>query len=254
MKDLYRFISEHIGDDVTRLILNRNRWPDIDIDLAVNCIESRKKLIGKVQEWYEEPQLIFPRRLSAEQCSSSATGKYKAELAESIIASSGHEETETRIADLTGGLGVDSWYFSKNSSAVLYCEMLQELCDAARHNFAVLGADNIEVRNCAIISASENGDQPIFQTPEEVLSTFRPSLVYMDPARRGEGGKKVFLIEECTPDVLTLKDEIFRFTRHMLIKLSPMADISMVCERLGTCCREVQGMECGLHHKCCRAA
>lgn len=245
MKDLYRFISEHIGDDVTRLILNRNRWPDIDIDLAVNCIESRKKLIGKVQEWYEEPQLIFPRRLSAEQCSSSATGKYKAELAESIIASSGHEETETRIADLTGGLGVDSWYFSKNSSAVLYCEMLQELCDAARHNFAVLGADNIEVRNCAIISASENGDLPIFQTPEEVLSTFRPSLVYMDPARRGEGGKKVFLIEECTPDVLTLKDEIFRFTRHMLIKLSPMADISMVCERLGTCCREVHIVAAG---------
>jgi hypothetical protein len=61
----------------------------------------------------------------------------------------------------------------------------------------------------------------------------------MDPARRGEGGKKVFLIEECTPDVLTLKEEIFSFCRHILIKLSPMADISMVCDRLGETCREV---------------
>ena len=107
MKDLYRFISEHIGDDMTRLILNRNRWPEIDIDLAVNCIESRKKLIGKVQEWYEEPQLIFPRRLSAEQCSSSATATYKAELAKRICS------TQTwKIVDLTGGLGVDTWHFS----------------------------------------------------------------------------------------------------------------------------------------------
>lgn len=246
MKELTRFVAEHIGDDVTRLILDRNRWPDIDMDLAVNCIESRKKLKGKVQEWYDEPQLIFPRRLSAEQCSSSATGRYKAELAKSIIASADSAETEEiRIADLTGGLGVDSWYFSKNASSVLYCEMLPELCDAALHNFAVLGSDNIEVRNCAVISASEKSGQPLFHTPEELLSTFRPSLVYMDPARRGEGGKKVFLIEECTPDVLTLKEEIFRFTRHLLIKLSPMADISMVCERLGTSCREVHAVAAG---------
>lgn len=245
MKELTRFVIEHIGDDVTRLILDRNRWPDINMNLAVHCIESRRKLRGKVQEWYDEPRLIFPRRLSAEQCSSSATALYKTELAKSIMASSCHEEAETRIADLTGGLGVDSWYFSKNASSVLYCEMLPELCDAARHNFAVLGADNIEVRNCAVISASEKSDQPLFHTPEELLSTFRPSLVYMDPARRGEGGKKVFLIEECTPDVLTLKDEIFRFTRLLLLKLSPMADISMVCERLGSCCREVHVVAAG---------
>ena len=245
MKELTRFVIEHIGDDVTRLILDRNRWPDINMNLAVNCIESRRKLRGKVQEWYDEPRLIFPRRLSAEQCSSSATALYKTGLAKSIMASSCHEEAETRIADLTGGLGVDSWYFSKNTSSVLYCEMLPELCDAARHNFAVLGADNIEVRNCAVISASEKSDQPLFHTPEELLSTFRPSLVYMDPARRGEGGKKVFLIEECTPDVLTLKDEIFRFTRHLLLKLSPMADISMVCERLGSSCREVHVVAVG---------
>ena len=81
--------------------------------------------------------------------------------------------------------------------------------------------------------------------PEKILKDFHPDIVYMDPARRGEGGRKVFLIEDCTPDVLTLKEEIFRFSRHILLKLSPMADISMVCDRLGGCCREVHVVAAG---------
>lgn len=236
MERLAAFVQEHIADDTSRLILNRAKWPEIDMDLAVNCIESRRKLRGKVQEWADNPSLVFPRKLSAEQCSSSATGRYKAELAGRIFHTDENATTtqarNMRLADLTGGLGVDSWYFSQTAEKVLYCEMLPELCRAAEHNFRVLDADNIEVRNHAVTSGGECG-------PEGILKDFHPDIVYMDPARRGEGGRKVFLIEDCTPDVLTLKDEIFRFSRHILLKLSPMADISMVCDRLGGCCREV---------------
>jgi hypothetical protein len=199
-----------------------------------------------VQEWADNPSLVFPRKLSAEQCSSSATGRYKAELAGRIFhtddQSDGNvtttEARNMRLADLTGGLGVDSWYFSQNAEKVLYCEMLPELCRAAEHNFRVLDVDNIEVRNHAVTSEGEGG-------PEKILKDFHPDIVYMDPARRGECGKKVFLIEDCTPDVLTLKDEIFGLSRHMLLKLSPMADISMVCERLGKKCREVHVVATG---------
>ena len=218
-----QFVQEHLNDDTARLILDRAKWPEIDIDLAVNCIESRRKLKGKVQEWYDNPGLIFPLKLSAEQCSSSATGEYKAKLAERIAA-----KPSRRIADLTGGLGVDSWFFSQKAEKVLYNEMQTALCDAARHNFSILKADNIDISN----NTAASGELGF-------LADFKPDMVYMDPARRGEGGKKVFLIEECTPDVLTLKDEIFRHCRHILIKLSPMADITMVCERLGMTCREV---------------
>ena len=231
MKNLTEFVSRHIGDDVTRLVLDRTRWPEIDMDLAVSCIESRRKLKGKVQEWYDEPGLIFPRKLSAEQCSSSATGAYKAGLAAEIISS---KENGWHIADLTGGFGVDTWYFSKKAKTVLYNEMLPDLCEAAVHNFSVLHADNIEVRN-GIAASGELG----------FLADFNPDIVYMDPARRGEGGKKVFLIEDCTPDVLTLKEEIFSFSRHILLKLSPMADITMACDRLGSSCREVHIVAAG---------
>ena len=233
MKKLTAFVQEHIGDDLTRLILDRKKWPDIDMDLAVSCIQSRRKLKGKVQEWFSNPDLIFPIGLSAEQCSSSATGIYKSEIASRIA-----EGKAFRLADLTGGLGVDSWYFSKKAEQVWYHEMQEKLCMAAEHNFQSLNVENIVVRNA--ISTPE--------TIEGILSEASPDIVYMDPARRGEGGKKVFLIKECTPDVLTLKEQIFRHCRHILLKLSPMADITMACSRLGTTCREVHivatGGEC----------
>ena len=132
--------------------------------------------------------------------------------------------------------------------------MLPELCEAARHNFAVLSAENITVLNAAVcgggtsplasLGRSDN-ETSIFQSPEEILAEFKPDIVYMDPARRGEGGKKVFLIEDCTPDVLTLKEEIFGYARNIFLKLSPMADITMVCERLGRTCREVYVVAAG---------
>ena len=165
MERLTAFVWEHIGDDTTRLIMNKAKWPEIDMDMVVNCIESRRKLKGKVQEWCDQPGLIFPRKLSAEQCSSSATGIYKAELAERIYLtginltphsegqdksrkdiSVGDPKISFRLADLTGGLGVDSWFFSKKANQVLYCEMLPELCRAARHNYAVLQANNITIK------------------------------------------------------------------------------------------------------------
>ncbi len=232
MEKLADFVRDHGNDDTARLILDKAKWPDIDMDLAVNCIESRRKLRGKVQEWYDEPKLIFPYKLSAEQCSSSATARYKADLA-ARIASARHSgldpESPFRTADLTGGLGVDSWYFSQKAAEVLYNEMQPKLHEAAIHNFRILKASNIRC-NCA--KAEPGGIAAI-------LNGFIPDIIFMDPARRGEGGKKVFLLEDCTPDVLTLKDEIFGICRHILLKLSPMADISMACDRLGHTCREV---------------
>ena len=153
MEKLTDFVSNHMNDDTARLILDRAKWPGIDMELAVNCIESRRKLRGKVQEWHENPGLIFPAKLSAEQCSSSSTATYKASLASHIINSSCIDGTQDKpgtktgwkLADLTGGLGVDSWFFSKVAGEVLYCEMKKELCMAAKHNFSMLGTDNITV-------------------------------------------------------------------------------------------------------------
>lgn len=219
---LKEFIQEHENDDTARLMLSRNRWPDIDIDKAVTIIECRKKLRTKLPEWYEIPGIIYPDRLSSEQSSSSATAKYKASVA-SKIANGG------RIADLTGGLGADSLAFSRVASQVMYNEMEPRRAEAARNNFPFLGAENISVSSFCVEEAGKSEDAANFW---DTLKRFAPDLVYMDPARRSATGSKVFLLEDCSPDVLTLIPDIFGICGNLLLKLSPMADISMLLKRL----------------------
>ena len=127
-----------------------------------------------------------------------------------------------RIADLTGGMGVDSWAFAEVAEEVLYNEMQEGLAKATERNFKELGVENVRFRNCRV----EPGKV------EEVLDGFRPDVIFLDPARRAEDGRKVFLIEDCQPDVLTLLPELFAASRLVLLKLSPMADITMACKRL----------------------
>ena len=244
LENTIRFVCEHPEADPTSLALGKGKLKDIDIDLAINTLESRRKLKDKMPQWYGQPRMIFPAKLSAEQCSSTLTGRYKAGLAALIAGGK-----PFRIADLTGGLGVDSWYFSMKASEVLYNEMQTVLCMAAEHNFRILGAGNIQFSNKCIIpecqaeqGKAESGN---LATAAEILGAFKPDIIFADPARRSESGRKVFLIEECTPDILSLKEELFAVSRHILLKLSPMADISMVCSRLGPGCRQVHVIGAG---------
>lgn len=227
---LTAFVLEHEGDDTGRLLLSAQRWPQIDMPRAVDCILSRRRMKTKVPQWYDFSSLIYPNTISAEQCSSSATAEIKASVALRAL-----DGKAGRIADLTGGLGVDSWFFSKFFQAVLHNEMDPEISACAEYNFRELGAGNIEISNEEVTPGNIAG----------ILEEFRPDLVYMDPARRSSGGSKVFRLEDCRPNVLELKDKILESCRFLLLKLSPMADISMVCKQLGIHCREVNVVEAG---------
>ena len=222
-----KFIVENAEAEIPRLLLSSVQWPvpddpDLSIfdgkQLAISTIESRKKLKDKVPEWYSITSLVYPASVSAEQCSSSVTAAYKASLLARILEGASSKS----VADLTGGLGVDSWAFSHVSDKVLYNEMDHGLASAARHNFRELGSENIHVVNLEI-KPGGLGD---------VLGSFKPDVIFLDPARRDSAGGKVFLLEDCSPNVLELVPELFSYSRNILLKLSPMVDISMVVERL----------------------
>ena len=217
--DFAQFILAHSQDDPAQLALGRARFAGevADFDLALTTLEVRRKLRDKVPEWYAVPSMVFPLRVSGEQCSSTATARYKA----SVVPGK-------RIADLTGGLGVDSWAFAQVFDQVLYNEMRPELADAAAHNFRELGVKNITVRNCEL----KNGNVA------DVLGDFKPDVLFLDPARRAADGRKVFRLEDCQPDVLKLLPELLEACPRVLLKLSPMADITLVCKQLG-CVKEV---------------
>ena len=123
---------------------------------------------------------------------------------------------------------MDSWAFSRVAERVVYFERKEELAEAARRNFERLGAANIEAR-CETV------------TPETELP--EADLIYADPARRDAVGRKVFLLEDCTPDILTLLPMLLRKAPTVLLKLSPMADLAMLADRLGPALREIHVVE-----------
>ena len=234
------FIRAHEADDPVRLLLARDRYPDVDVALAASTLACRNRLRTKVPEWHEVLSLVFPDRLAAEQCSSSETARYKAQVAARVLAEDGIDVRQACAADLTGGLGVDSWAFAEVFGEVLYNERQTVLADAARANFKELDVKNIRVVNRTLAEdsgpesplASDSGDgRP--GTVADILGGFVPDLVFLDPARRAEDGRKVFLLEDCRPAVLKLLPALFAAVRYVLVKLSPMADISMCVNRLG---------------------
>ena len=176
----------------------------------------------KAPEWADTPEIEFPTRLATEQCSSAATADYKSALVRRIRPGC------RLLLDLTGGLGIDCAAFSRVSERVVYNEMDPALEAAAERNFARLGIDNVSF---SCIEATEE------TLPS--LTADGPDIIFLDPARRSGSGRKVFLREDCSPDVLRLKAGLLAAAPDILVKLSPMADISMVCKRLGPEVREL---------------
>ena len=171
--------------------------------------EGRKIVATKLPSWAENMSILFPAKISLEQCSSEATATYKAGLA------SGES-----LVDLTGGFGVDCSFLSKNFSSVDYVEQNEELCQIAEHNFAALGL-NIRVNNAESVEFLKN----------------MPAVdcIYIDPARRDIKGKKTADLSLCSPNLLEIRDILLDKCNTLLIKLSPMFDISSALEVFPEC-------------------
>ena len=171
--------------------------------------EGRKAMITKLPSWAENMSILFPVKISLEQCSSEATALYKASLV------SGES-----MVDLTGGFGVDCSFLSKKFSKIDYVEQNTELCEIAEHNFRVLGL-NIKVNNA--------------ESVEFLKAMPAVSCIYIDPARRDVKGKKTADLSLCSPNLLEIRDILLEKCDSLLIKLSPMFDISSALEVFPEC-------------------
>lgn len=198
------FINEHAEGDVYELLLKSDHFPGIDVRAAATSIVARKKLIQKVPDWGEVDSLVFPKTVNAEQASSWLTAMYKQHFCDGSV-----------TIDITGGYGVDSFYLSKVSSELHYIEADSEVFEATRHNFNTLGVKNVIFHNHTV----KKGTLSALRLPHA-------SLVYIDPARRSESNGRVFAFDDCTPDILNIKDELFSISGTILVKASPMLDIT----------------------------
>ena len=208
-----QFIRENLTADVRTLALSAH--PEgVDMQCALTQISGWQTARVKVPLWAATDGIVYPKHLSLEQCTSQFIAQYKAGQVENLLGKG------LRMADITGGMGVDCFFISHSASYTCYNEMSAELCDCARANFKALGRPDIEV-NCG--------------SAEDYITHLEPGsldFIYLDPARRGDSGRKLISISDCQPDTVALQDDLLRIAPNVMVKLSPMLDISRAITEL----------------------
>lgn len=199
--EVQEFIQQSLKKETAQLAFQKNPFPSIPWNEILTQIQSKRKAADKLPTWYQTPGILYPATLSIEQTSSEKCAAYKASLlsGESLI-------------DLTGGLGIDAYYFSKRFKTVTHCEWQAELSDLVKHNFEVLQASNIE---CI------TGDGlDILQSSKQQWD-----YIYIDPARRNHAQQKVFFLRDCEPNIPDLLDLYFKHSTRIAIKTAPLLDL-----------------------------
>lgn len=204
------FCEEHEDDNIYELSLQHKNNHNIDIQSAIQQIKGRQIAKHKLPSWYAVENITYPIHLSLEQASSEKTAHYK----QSLVTGG-----ETMI-DLTGGLGVDISFLSAKYNKAIYVEQQEELTTLAKHNFQALGLHNIDVIN-------SDSNEYLRELNSQV------DLIYIDPARRDNSGHKIVMIEDCVPNLLEIQNELRSKAKRVMIKLSPMLDISLALSKLG---------------------
>lgn len=206
--EIQEYIHNSLPVNISKLALSKNPFPEVDWKEIINQIVSKNKSQHKLPTWFNTDNIYYPPSISIEQTSSEITAKYKSELI-----------SGTSLIDLTGGFGVDDYYFSKKFERVIHCERNVSLSEMVQHNYGVLNVTNI---TCL----AQNSTDVLMQSDR----TF--DWIYIDPSRRSDVKGKVFLLKDCLPNVPENLKLYFPKSNSILIKTAPILDITAGCMEL----------------------
>ena len=206
-KEIQCFINQQLEKPAADLLFLAKRYPEWDMPSIAQQLEGKQKAKGKIPTWFNTYNILYPVRLSLEQCSSEETAKYKAKIIQG-----------KRFIDVTGGFGVDTYFISESFKHSVHCEINEDLHHIAQHNFKILGS--------GIKSLHQNGLKYL-QTVQENFD-----LIYIDPARRNKLNQKVVKLSHYTPNILEHMDLLFKKGVNILVKTSPFLDIKQVLKEL----------------------
>ena len=207
-KHVQEFISKHYKDDLSKTIFSGSPFPDVTIQELAIQLAGKLKSEKKLPTWFSSKNVIFPPALNLEQASSEKTAEYKSNLISGKV-----------LADLTGGFGIDAHYFARKFEKVVHCEVNQELSEIVAHNEKIFGNGNLQFFNGDGFAFLRNSQDKF-------------DWIYLDPARRDETGGKVFRISEMTPNVPENFDLLWQKSDNILLKTSPLLDLSMGIQEL----------------------
>lgn len=202
------FIIENKSADIMSVLLKKPVFKGVSQKELAQQIEGRKKCQKKLPTWFETSGIYFPKKVNIEQTSSEISAAYKSK----IVAGNS-------LIDVTGGFGVDSYYFSKTVDAILHCEIDHQLHEIASHNFKKLGVKNIQTYR-------ENGLDFLRNSVQDF------DWIYLDPSRRNHVKGKVVQLSDCEPNIAENLDLLFSKSENILLKTSPLLDIALGIKEL----------------------
>lgn len=200
--DVQQFIADNLKVDITKLILKGSPFDSVLIQDLAHQVVSKDKCEKKLPSWFATEKIYYPPKINIEQTSSEVTAKYKSEIIKG-----------DSIIDITGGFGVDCYYFSKKIKQVIHCEINEDLSKIVSHNYQKLKVNNID-------TFTGNG----FDYLKSTKQTF--DCIYIDPSRRNDIKGKVFLLKDCLPYIPPKINFYFSRAKYILVKVSPILDIS----------------------------
>ena len=206
-RDVQDFINKNLNADISKFLFKGSPFDNITIQDLVEQIEAKKRCKKKLSTWFETENIYYPNKLNIEQTSSEIAADYKSKLL------SGNS-----IIDLTGGFGVDSFYFFKHFEDVTHCELNSQLSEIVTHNFKQLGV--------SIQTITGDGLEYL------KLQNKQFDWIYIDPSRRNDIKGKVFLLNDCLPNLPENLELLFKHSNNILIKVSPILDISSAINEL----------------------
>ena len=205
--DMLSWISRNAGEDTSRLLLRHGSDPELRF--CIMQIGCRRQAARKLPDTLRNQRFQFPTTLSAEQCTSDALAKFHASLV----------NLGETVLDMTAGLGIDAFHIAATASHVTAIDMNPDVAEALGHNAEALGVTNLEAV-CA-------------DSVEWLKSTGRTfDTIFIDPARRGQSGRRLFALADCTPDVTSLLPLLRQRCRRLIVKASPMLDVSQTLREL----------------------
>lgn len=207
--EVQHYIAEHEQLSPTKIALRKSPFPNVSSAELAQQLDGRQRCRKKLPLWYSTLGIYYPERLSIEQASSQATAQHKASLI----------PEGAEVIDLTGGFGVDTFFFAQRAKAVTHCEINKELSQIASHNASVLGVANTTF-------VTDNGISYLRSLPSDTLN-----VAYIDPSRR-VARRKVFRLQDCVPDVVALQHELLRSVSKVIIKSAPLLDVSAALQVL----------------------
>lgn len=199
-KEVQNYINANLETDLHSLLLKKSPFSDVSMQEMVQQIKGKKVAQRKFPFLLKE-DIVFPPNLNLEQASSQSTAEFKAD-----------NLNGKKFLDLTCGFGIDAYFLSQNFGEITLVEKNPELLDLVKHNWEIL--------NKKATFVNENLEHFLAKNSE------RFDVIYLDPARRDSEKNKKFLLEDLSPNLLEIQDQLLEISSQIIIKLSPLIDIS----------------------------